>query len=315
MSEMTPFWQGWIIVLSVGNLLACLWLIWWASKKRAGDPESGDVMPHIWDGNLQEKNNPLPRWWLWLFYGTLIFGAVYYTLYPGLWNGVLQWTSADKSMNKTVTEGNKSQYETEMEVADGRYGPIYAKYRAMAIPDLMKDSEANDMGKRLYLTYCMQCHGSDAKGGHGFPNLTDKDWLWGGDADKIVASITSGRNAAMPAHGPSGSNIGADKIDQVANYVYSLNGRAPKDAAKAELGKAVFQSAGCFACHGPEAKGNPIMGAPNLTDKTWLYGGSLGIITKTITNGRNGVMPAHKNLLGEDKIHVLAGYIYSLSNK
>jgi cytochrome c oxidase cbb3-type subunit 3 len=213
-------------------------------------------------------------------------------------------------MNKAVTEGAPSQYETKMAEAEATYGPIYAKFKAVAIPDLVKDEEANAMGKRLYLTYCMQCHGSDAKGGHGFPNLTDKDWLWGGEPDKIVASIANGRRGVMPAH----KHIGEEKIDQVANYVLTLSGRKA-DATKAEAGKAVFTSAGCIACHGPDGKGNHMLGAPNLTDKTWFYGGSLGVIKKTITEGRNGVMPDHKDMLGEDKIHILAAYVYGLSNK
>ena len=310
MSEMTPFWQGWIIVLSVGNLLACLWLIWWATKKRGNAEATGDVMPHTWDGDLQEYNNPLPRWWLWLFYGTLIFAVIYYTLYPGLWDGVLGWTSADKSLRSTAVV---SQYEAEMKVADDKYGPIFAKFRSVAIPELAKNEEANGMGKRLFLTYCMQCHGSDAQGSRGFPKLADKDWLWGGTPEQIKASITNGRGPGLNAGMPSHAHLGAEKIDQVANYVVTLSGRKA-DAAKAEAGKQVFTEAGCIACHGPDGKGNPMLGAPNLTDKTWLYGASMGTIKKTITNGRNGVMPAHKDLLGEDKIHLLTAYVYSLSN-
>jgi cytochrome c oxidase cbb3-type subunit 3 len=171
------------------------------------------------------------------------------------------------------------------------------------------------MGKRLFLTYCVQCHGSDAKGSPGFPNLSDNDWLWGGSPEQIAMSITTGRTGAMPKHGAGegGLNIGDDAIDQVANYVLSLSG-GNADPAKAEAGKEVFTAKGCIACHGPDAKGNPLLGAPNLTDKTWLYGGSLGTIKKTITGGRSGKMPAHKDLLGDDKIHLLAAYVYSLSN-
>ncbi|MBU0501076.1 MAG: cytochrome-c oxidase, cbb3-type subunit III [Gammaproteobacteria bacterium] len=302
---MSAFWQGWIIVLSVGNLLACLWLVWWATNKRTA-AATGDVMPHTWDGTLQEYNNPLPRWWLWLFYGTIIFGAIYYTLYPGLWDGVLGWTSADKSFTKGDVV---SQYEREMQKAEDTYGPIYAKYRSVAVADLAKDAEANGMGKRLFLTYCMQCHGSDAKGSTGFPNLSDSDWTWGGTPEQIQATIAVGRTAAMPPN----AHLGEEAIDQVANYVMSLGGRG--DPAKAEAGKAVFTSGGCIACHGPDAKGNPMLGAPNLTDNIWLYGASEGVIKKTITGGRNGLMPAHQGLLGEDKIHLLTAYVYSLSNK
>lgn len=308
MSEMTPFWLGWIIVLSVGNLLACLWLVWWATKKHAGEAKTGDVTGHVWDGDLQEYNNPLPRWWLWLFYGTIIFAVIYYTLYPGLWDGVLKWTSADRSMLPHVA-AYESQYEKEMKVADDRYGPIFAKFRSIAVPELAKNEEANGMGKRLFLTYCMQCHGSDAQGSRGFPKLADKDWLWGGTPEQIQTSIATGRTGVMPPH----KHLGAEKIDQVANYVVSLSGRQA-DATLAAAGKEVFTSAACVACHSPEGTGNPLMGAPNLTDKIWLYGASLGTIKKTIAEGRNGIMPGHKGLLGEDKIHLLTAYIYSLSN-
>jgi cytochrome c oxidase cbb3-type subunit 3 len=309
MSEFSAFWSGWITILTVGNLLACLWLIWWTMRKREGEASQGDVTGHTWDGDLQEYNNPLPRWWLWLFYGTLIFATVYFTIYPGIWDGVLGWTSADKSTRTEVTAGNPSQYEREIKRADDRYGPIYAKFRSVAIPELAKNAEANGMGKRLFLTYCMQCHGSDAKGNKGFPNLADNDWLWGGTPEQITATITNGRNGVMPAH----AHLGDEKIDQVANYVMTLSGRQA-DAAKAEAGKEVFTSAGCIACHGADGKGNQMLGSANLTDGTWLYGGSEGVIKKTITKGRNGVMPAHKDLLGEDKIHLLAAYVYSLSN-
>lgn len=307
MSEMSSFWSGWILILSVGNLLACLWLVWWSVKKRPGEANAGDVTGHTWDGDLQEYNNPLPRWWLWLFYGTLIFAGVYMALYPWVWDGVLGWTSADKSLSKG---GVVSQYESEVQKANDTYGPIYAKYRAVAVVDLAKDAEANGMGKRLFLTYCMQCHGSDAQGAAGFPNLSDKDWQWGGTPEQIQATITAGRTAAMPTH----AQLGEEAIGNVAAYVMSLSGRQA-DATKVEAGKGVFTSAGCIACHGPDAKGNPMLGAPNLTDNTWLYGASEGVIKKTITGGRNGVMPAHKDLLGEDKIHLLTAYVYSLSNK
>ncbi len=301
MSDMSAFWQGWVIVLSVGNILACFWLIWWTMRRRAGEAASGDVTGHTWDGTLQEYNNPLPRWWLWMFYGTLIFGIVYYVLYPGLWTGVLGWTK-------------EGQYEQEMKAAEAKYGPIYAQYRDVPIPQLAKNSEAVGMGQRLFLTYCVACHGSDARGSAGFPNLSDKDWLWGGTPAQITASITDGRGSQdmltrMPAWGPI---LHEDGVDKVANYVLTLSGR-PADAAKAAEGKAIFMT-NCSACHGADGKGNQLLGAPNLTDSVWLYGGSLGVIEKTISDGRGGVMPAHKDRLSSDKVHLLAAYVYSLSN-
>jgi cytochrome c oxidase cbb3-type subunit 3 len=298
---MSAFWSGWIIVLTVGNILACFWLIRWTMKKRAGESQSGDVTGHTWDEDLQEYNNPLPRWWLWLFYITLVFAAIYLALYPGLGNfqGLYGWSS------------HGSQYEAEMAAAEEKYGPIYKQYAAVSVDDLASKpeyEEARAMGKRLFLTYCMQCHGSDGRGARGFPNLADDDWLWGGSAEQITASIAQGRNAVMPAH----AHLGDEAIDNVTTYVMSLSGR-DVDAAKAEAGQQTFMTAGCIGCHGMDGSGNQMLGAANLTDNVWLYGGSEGAIKQTLVKGRNGVMPAQQELLGDDKIHLLAAYVKSLS--
>ncbi|MCG6965377.1 MAG: cytochrome-c oxidase, cbb3-type subunit III [Chromatiaceae bacterium] len=300
---MSSFWSVWIIALTVANILGCFWLIWWTMRRRAGEAVQGDVTGHTWDGDLQEYNNPLPRWWLWLFYITLFFAAGYLALYPGLgkFAGLLGWSS------------HGSQYEGEMAKAAEKYDPIFKQYAAVPVADLATKpeyKEAREMGKRLFLTYCMQCHGSDAGGSRGFPNLTDGDWLWGGSPEQIEATITNGRIGVMPSH----AHLGDDQIEKVANYVMSLSGRSV-DAAKAEEGKQVFMTVGCTGCHGMDATGNQMLGAPNLTDSTWLYGGSPGVIKQTITKGRNGVMPAQKDLLGEEKIHLLTSYVYSLSQK
>jgi cytochrome c oxidase cbb3-type subunit 3 len=298
---MSAFWSGWIIVLAVVNIIACFWLIRWTMKKRPDEATSGDVTGHTWDGDLQEYNNPLPRWWLWLFYITLVFAFVYLALYPGLGNfkGLYGWSS------------HGSQYKHEMQAAEKKYGPIYRQFAAVSVADLASQpqyAEARAMGKRLFLTYCMQCHGSDARGSRGFPNLTDNDWLYGSSGEQITASITNGRHGVMPAH----AHLGTEAIDNVANYVMSLSG-GQVEPAKAAAGKQVFDTMGCAGCHGMDGKGNQMIGAPNLTDKVWLYGGSPGIIKQTITKGRGGVMPAHKDLLGKDKIHLLAAYVDSLS--
>jgi len=298
---MTTFWSGWIIVLTVGNILACFWLIRWTMKKRSGEATSGDVTGHTWDGDLQEYNNPLPRWWLWLFYITLLFGIGYLALYPGLGNfaGVKGWTS------------HGSQYQAEMQAAEEKYGPIYKQYAAVAVADLASKpeyEEARAMGKRLFLTYCMQCHGSDARGSRGYPNLADGDWLWGGAPEQVTMSIASGRNGIMPAH----AHLGDEAIDNVTGYVMSLSGREVA-AARVEAGQQVYMTAGCLGCHGMDGTGNQLLGAPNLTDSTWLYGGSEGVIKQTIAKGRAGVMPAHQDLLGDDKVHLLAAYVTSLS--
>ncbi len=301
---MSAFWSGWIIVLSGLNIIGCWWLIRWTMKKRAGESAQGEVTGHVWDGDLQEYNNPLPRWWLWLFYGTLVFAVIYLILYPGMgnWKGILGWSS------------HGSQYEAEMARAHAKYDPIYKQYTAVPVAELASKAEykeAREMGKRLFLTYCMQCHGSDAAGARGFPNLTDNDWLYGGKPEDIVKTITDGRTSiGMPAH----AHLGDQKIAKLTQYVLSLSGRAT-DQAAAEEGKQLFTSAGCVGCHGVDAKGNQALGAPNLTDNIWLYGGSPKTIEKSIREGRKGVMPAHKKLLGEDKIHLLAAYVKSLSNQ
>ena len=297
---MSTFWSGWIIFLTALNILGCWWLIRWTMKKRAGESAEGDVTGHTWDDNLEEYNNPLPRWWLWLFYITLVFAVVYLVLYPGMgtWKGVLGWSSGN-----TLGADDKSMFVKEQTAAAEKYGPIYQQYAAVAIADLATSAEyqdARDMGKRLYLTYCMQCHGSDAAGAKGFPNLTDDVWNWGGSPERITETIAHGRNAMMPPHG----HLGDETINTLVSY---LSG----DATAAESGKAAFTSSGCIACHGPDATGNPILGAPNLMDDDWLYGKRR--IEETIRGGRQGQMPAHQDLLGDDKVHLLASYVYSLS--
>jgi cytochrome c oxidase cbb3-type subunit 3 len=295
---MSSFWSWWITVIAVGNILACYWLIKWASKPHTGEAATGDVTGHKWDDTLEEFNNPLPRWWLWLFYITIIFGFVYLYLYPGLGNykGSLGWTSV-------------GQYDEEMKLADAEYRPIFAAFSQQSVADVAKDPKAIKIGQRLFLNYCASCHGSDAGGARGFPNLTDADWLYGGSPETIQTSILDGRNGVMP---PWQAVLGDEGVDEVTEYVLVLSGREA-DTAKAEAGKARFETM-CAACHGKDGKGNPALGAPNLTDNIWLYGGSRGTIKKTISQGRNGQMPAHRNFLGEDKVHVLAAYIYSLSN-
>ena len=293
------FWNIWIVVLSLGNIFACWWLIRWSSKKRPGEAAAGDTTGHSWDeGTLAEYNNPLPRWWLWMFYLTLVFSLGYLFLYPGLgtYRGYLNWTQ-------------QNQYDQEMKTADEKYGPLFAQYAAQPIPALATNKDALKIGQRLFVNYCAACHGSDAGGAPGFPNLRDNDWLYGGDPDTLTKTILDGRQAAMPEWGPV---LGDKGVNEVAAYVLTLSGR-DADAKLATAGKQEFTTY-CAACHGAEGKGNQALGAPNLTDSTWLYGGSAGVIKQTITHGRKGHMPAHRNFLGKDKVHLLATYIYSLSH-
>jgi cytochrome c oxidase cbb3-type subunit 3 len=295
---MSDFWSGWIIILTLGNIFFCYWLIRWTAKPRPGESAVGETTGHQWDG-LEEYNNPMPRWWLWMFYITIVFGLAYLTLYPGLgkFGGMLGWTEV-------------TQYEAEVDKADAEFAPIFKQYASTPVTELANNPEAVSVGRRLFLNYCAVCHGSSAKGAPGFPNLSDKDWLYGGTPEAIKTSILNGRGGNMP---PMGAAVGGEEgIDQVAAYVMSLSGREV-DPAKAEAGKAKFVA--CAACHGMDGTGNQMLGAPNLTDNTWLYGGSPKAIQETIRNGRRGMMPAHKDFLGEDKSHLLATYVYSLSNQ
>jgi cytochrome c oxidase cbb3-type subunit 3 len=298
-SEFTSgFWPVYIAVITVVSILACGVFLWKLTTKRLPTGQKAGVMGHVWDENLEEYNNPLPRWWLWLFYITLVFGAAYLILYPGLgsYPGLRNWSSF-------------GQYEKEIAKARKEYEPIYVKYAAMGIPALAADPQAREMGQRLFLNYCAQCHASDGRGGKGFPNLTDNDWLYGGDPETITASITSGRSAVMP---PWAQVLGEEGVKDVANYVLQISGRT-HDSLRAAHGKELFQQ-NCVACHGPEGKGNPALGAPNLTDDIWLYGGGQTSLIETIGKGRNGAMPAWGGFLGPDKVHLLAAYVYGFSH-
>jgi cytochrome c oxidase cbb3-type subunit 3 len=268
-----------------------------ADYKNSGGAESTG---HIWDSDLTELNNPMPRWWLGLFYISIAFGGFYLLLYPGLgtFGGILGWTS-------------RGAYEEEVEAMEAKVGPLFAQYQQTPIINLIEDKDALKIGERLYASYCTSCHGSDARGARGYPNLRDNNWLWGGDPQSIVTTITHGRIAGMPAwEGPLGGESG---VDEVAQYVLSLSGRATI-AELAEKGKARFEIF-CVACHGATGTGNTALGAPNLTDDIWLYGGSLTRISQSIAKGRNGQMPAQDEFLGEAKIHLLAAYVYGLSQE
>lgn len=293
----SPFWSWFIIIPTALGILGCFVLIFWLGG--GSKSETNETMGHVWDENLEEYNNPLPKWWLNMFYITLFFSIIYLILYPGMGSfaGVLKWTSAN-------------QYEAEMDKANSNYGPLFEQYASVSVEELQGKPEALKMGERLYLTYCTVCHGSDAGGGPGYPNLRDDDWLYGGTPDKIKESILKGRMAnGMVAWKET---LGGDaEVANVAEYVISLSGR-DHNADAAAKGKAKYDTI-CIACHGPEGKGNQMLGAPNLSDKVWLYGGTKPAIIKSIAEGRKGIMPAHEEFLGEAKSHLLAAYIYSLS--
>ena len=288
------FWNMYVVVIVLGSILACAVLLYIQGKAKF---TPGKTMGHVWDETLEEYNNPMPKWWSWLFVITVIFALVYLALYPGLgsFKGVLGWSSV-------------GQYNAERERMDATVQPMYTKYLGMDVKALAADKQAMETGKRLYLTYCMQCHGADGRGAKGFPNLTDSDWLYGGEPEQIKETLNIGRMGVMPPH----AQLGAETIKDVANYVRSLSG-LPNDSVRAAKGKEAFTSAGCVGCHGMDGKGMQAIGAPNLTDKVWLYGSSEATITETIVNGRQNKMPAWKEFLGDGKIQVLTAYVFSLS--
>ncbi|MCU8069124.1 MULTISPECIES: cytochrome-c oxidase, cbb3-type subunit III [unclassified Shewanella] len=322
---MSSFWSVWITVLSLVVIAGCFLLLRVCSKNTT-DIKEGESMGHSFDG-IEELNNPLPKWWSYMFYITIVFGLIYLALFPGLGNykGLLGWTSSNQSIGTehgikadsaaaielAAKEGLYVQYDQEVKHADEKYGPIFAAYLATPLEELVKNQEALKVGGRLFLQNCAQCHGSDARGSKGFPNLTDGDWLYGGELATIKTTIMAGRHGMMPPKG--GLPIEDSEIAGLAEYVVKLSGRE-HDEKLAAQGQGSFMK-GCFACHGMDAKGNKFMGAPNLTDDVWLYGGSRGMIEETIKHGRAGVMPAWKDVLGEEKVHVITAYVYSLSNK
>ena len=299
MSHFTSsFWDYYIGVISVVSILACGVLLLAQSKPRVAGGQT-ETTGHTWDEDLGEYNNPLPRWWMWLFWITIVFSLVYLALYPGLGSfaGYLKWTQV-------------GQLEQENAQANAQFGPLYEKFAGQEVAQLSKNPEALAIGQKLFLNSCAQCHASDGAGSRGFPNLTDNDWLYGGDPATIKATITEGRNGIMPPFGPA---LGEQGTKDVAHYVMSLSGMAA-DSIRVERGKPLFAQT-CAACHGAQGKGNPQLGAPNLSDKTWLYGAGETTIIETITRGRNNQMPAHKELLTPSKIHLLTAYVYSLSQK
>jgi cytochrome c oxidase cbb3-type subunit 3 len=296
------FWSVFITVVTAVSLVAIgLFAISSAREKKPPGERPGtmgpETMGHVWDEDLSEYNNPLPRWWLNLFYLTLIFGAVYLVLYPGLggFAGVLGWTGI-------------GQYEEEMAEANRAYGPLFQTYLTTNFKSLAADPKAQKIGKRLYASYCAACHGADAGGALGFPDLTDDDWLYGGDPEVIEISILEGRAGVMP---PWEGVLNPQDLADVTAYVRGLSG-SHVDSPAAGRGKAVFGQS-CAVCHGAEGRGNPAFGAPNLTDVIWLYGGSERRVAESIAKGRQGRMPEHDDFLGNAKAHVLAAYVYSLS--
>ena len=296
MSEFTSnFWPWYIGIAAILSLAACF--VFLIAITRGQRPNEEETTGHVWDEDLREWNNPLPGWWRWLFHGTIAFAVVYLVLFPGLgfWNGTQSWTQ-------------ENQYRAEMASADATYGPIYARYESQPVEALAKDPEAQKIGKRLFLNYCTACHGSDAGGAPGYPNLRDEEWKWGGTPEAIETTITGGRQANMAAWEPA---LGKDGVKEVVQYVLSFSNRQTHPEL-VEAGKQKFEAI-CFSCHRLTGKGNPAVGAPDLTNDIWQYGGSEAAITQTVSYGRKGMMPAHGDFLGPAKVRLLAAYVYGLS--
>ena len=299
MSDFTSsFWSFYVTGISLAGIFACLLLLWFSGKAKAMTAND-NTTGHVWDGDLREMNNPLPRWWVWLFIITVIFALAYLALYPGLgtYAGKFGWSAI-------------GQYEAEVAKGNKAVEPLYARFNSMKPEDVAGDPQAMAIGERLFMNNCSQCHGSDARGSKGFPNLSDKDWLHGGTPDKIVETLVKGRIGNMP---PMAAAVGSsDDVRNVAHYVLSLSA-SPHDSVKASLGKSKFGV--CAACHGVDGKGNQAIGAPNLTDDIWLHGWGENAIVAMINNGKVNQMPAQEGKLTESQIHVLASYVWSLSNK
>ncbi|PKL94910.1 MAG: cytochrome-c oxidase, cbb3-type subunit III [Gammaproteobacteria bacterium HGW-Gammaproteobacteria-8] len=296
---MSTFWHWYIIIITVGSLIATIWFLIYTSRLRVPstrEEDGSETTGHVWDEDLRELNNPLPRWWLGLFWITIALSIVYLVLYPGLgrYEGVLGWSQ-------------KGQYEQEMAAARAAFQQQYGIFDQMSLAELASNPKAVEMGRNLYAHNCATCHGSDARGAPGYPNLTDDHWIWGSAAAQIEQSVVNGRRAAMPAWGDA---LGEDGVTRTATYVQQLAGQ-PVDQTMAAAGRQHYMQL-CIACHGPEGKGNPMLGAPDLTAGVYIYGGDLDSIRATIRNGRNGIMPAQRDLIGETRARLAAAYILSM---
>lgn len=285
-----------VILLTALNTAAAVWLLIWMRKRRGESQRTEDTTGHVWDGDLKEYNNPLPRWWLWLFVLSVIFAVVYVVLYPALGNvkGSLGWTSVQQ------WEAMQAEQETQAQ-------KILGRFTDMTPEQLMVDEQALTIGRNLFANECAACHGSDGRGATGFPNLTDADWLWGGDVESIQTSILYGRMGVMT---PWADILGAEGVDNAVAHVLSLSGRE-SPIGNAELGAESF-ALYCAVCHGAAGEGNPMVGGPTLRDNVWLHGGSVESIRTTIAAGRQNNMPAQGERLGELRVKLLTAYVLSM---
>jgi cytochrome c oxidase cbb3-type subunit 3 len=295
---MAAFWHWFVAAGTILFVLWCIWLVRWASKQGPQNIADEDLVGHKWDGDIEEWNNPAPKWWLYLYFGTIAWAVGYMILFPGIgaFDGTLGWSQ-------------EGQYEEEMALAAARYEPIYAGFAAMDFEELASDEDALKLGASLYASYCTTCHGSDARGAPGYPNLTDNSWIWGNSEAQLTTTLKNGRVAVMPSL--VAALGGEEGINNMVRYVRSLSGIAEADDGAMSM-QPMF-TALCSACHMADGTGNQLLGGPDLTDDYWLYGSSADDVRITIEQGRNGIMPAHGDLLGDDRAKILAAYVYSLS--
>lgn len=292
---MSSAWSWFVIALVVLNVAGCVWLLMATSRRRAGP--ASETTGHVWDENLTEYNKPLPRWWIVMFYLTIVFSIGYLVYYPGMGNfaGTSGWTST-------------GEHDAQRDAAEARLAQTFSRFEGRSPTELAHDADAVGYGRAIFANTCATCHGADARGAKGFPNLANAAWQWGGDADTVLATILHGRTAVMP---PLGAALGSERaVAETAVYVQSLSG-GKADAAMAAAGKTHYQTL-CVACHGREGKGNPALGAPDLTDDEWLYGGDFDTLRATIAHGRNGQMPAHAPLIGDTRARLVAAWVLSL---
>ena len=297
---MSAFWHWFIVIITLAFTAGMVWLFIATGKTKVPtgtNSEGQETTGHVWDEDLEELNNPMPRWWLWLFYASVIFSLIYLVLYPGLgrFEGTLGWTS-------------EGQYQEERAAANAAFDERFGELMALPLEELARHAGALEAGRNLYRTNCSTCHGSDARGARGYPNLTNNHWIWGGEPDQIWTSIYEGRQAVMP--GFDGA-LNEQEVTRTAVYVQQLAGQSV-DTSMAAAGQRHFELL-CAACHGNDGRGNPALGAPDLTAGIYTYGGSIDDLRYTIRNGRQGVMPAQRDLLGEARSRLVAAYVLSLN--
>jgi len=293
---MSTFWSIFVVILVVFNIVGCLWLLRWTMHMKPGSED--DSKEHTWDTDLTENNNPLPKWWLNTFYLSIAFAIVYLILYPGMGNfaGVLNWTQT-------------GQYDTEVTASNEKYQAIYAAFADQSIEQLAANSAALSIGRNVFQNNCASCHGSDGRGATSFPNLTDDEWLYGGNTAAIQQTISNGRMGNMPA---LGAVVNDAAIEKIISFLRSEPGDTSDDVA---AGKQFYATSGCIGCHGINGEGNPLLGAPNLRNDIWLFGGTRDTIADVVKNGRVNEMPAHLERLGEERVRLVTAYVVSLSQE